>query len=141
MKKYTAVAAIDHTGVTVAMVLKGHGPEAVIGKWNFIGGQVEEGETSLICAEREFREETGYAGPLDLDHSITLLGNGWGVDFYLAKMREQYNLPSRNDAGEVLDRFGLRQVHQVDVVPNLNWIWPLMLDLQIQKPVVLVDIS
>ena len=34
------------------------------GRWSFPGGKVEEGETPLDCAVREFKEETGLTGKL-----------------------------------------------------------------------------
>lgn len=47
----------------VALVHKTKGPPAVIGRWNGVGGKIEEGELAVTAMRREFREETGVDIP------------------------------------------------------------------------------
>ena len=49
-------------GARVALIRKDH-PEWQAGRWNGVGGKIEEGESSGAAMEREFREETGVTIP------------------------------------------------------------------------------
>lgn len=47
----------------VVLIHKNHGPEAVVGKWNGVGGKVEHGEKLVDAMVREFQEEAGVVVP------------------------------------------------------------------------------
>lgn len=126
--QFAYVAAIDSSGATVTMV-------QVNGFWQFLGGVVPEGEKAAAFVERRFREQTGYEGEVELYHSVRLMGDGFLGDFYTARMADEHTLPQRNPEGEMLDRFGSAQVQQVNTAPSIDWIWPLMMDDGVKKPV------
>lgn len=43
----------------VVLLLKQKYPPEIVGKWNGVGGRIEEGETSYEAMAREFKEEAG----------------------------------------------------------------------------------
>jgi 8-oxo-dGTP pyrophosphatase MutT (NUDIX family) len=57
MQEYTLLVPVTLSDET-ALVLKNR-PSFLAGKWNFIGGKVEEGEDPAVAALREYAEETG----------------------------------------------------------------------------------
>lgn len=48
------------------------------GRFNLVGGKVEEGETSLDAAIREFKEETGITGE-QFEFAGVVDGNDWSI--------------------------------------------------------------
>lgn len=146
---YTAVALHDPAR-GVLMVKKNHGPAAVAGRWNFIGGKVEPRELVGMAAIREFREETGYTIAEGLlDWRVTLKGRNWYVAFFLVEIAfdrieptARFTFPQTNDAGELLGWQASPQAipHRHGVcVPNLSWIWPLMRDASVAGPVTVLE--
>lgn len=57
MKEYTICLLFDMKCNKVLLVQKK--ATTFAGKWNGVGGEVEEGETPFQCAVREIKEETG----------------------------------------------------------------------------------
>jgi 8-oxo-dGTP pyrophosphatase MutT (NUDIX family) len=62
MKKATLCFLVDDKKVCLAMKKRGFG----VGKWNGVGGKLEEGETPLMAVIRETKEEIG----VDLKESL-----------------------------------------------------------------------
>jgi 8-oxo-dGTP pyrophosphatase MutT (NUDIX family) len=60
-KKYTLGIAFDHNENLV--LIEKTKPEWQAGRYNFVGGKIEAGETPARCISREFEEETGVAIP------------------------------------------------------------------------------
>jgi 8-oxo-dGTP pyrophosphatase MutT (NUDIX family) len=106
---------------SVALIEKKKGPPVIVGKWNAIGGKVEEGEGSPQAMKREFIEETGVGENLDWVLFMNLCGNGWNVDFYHAFD----NLRIESMEQEKVSWYTLRELP--NVVPNLRWIIPMAL--------------
>ena len=110
----------------VFLVLKQFGPEVVLGKWNGIGGKIEDGESSQAAMTREFLEETGLL--IGDWHKFCSLrhANTFEVDFYYSFFVNPswpltYAWPTRNDVGEPLAwRDSL-----TGAVPNLKWLLPM----------------
>lgn len=116
-------------------VLKKNGPPVVRGRWNFVGGKVEEGETSHTAHAREALEETG----IDILEDCSLVsrftvhfpGGPNGVEVEFARFdihprtETRPELPNVNDVDERLKRVFTDLSDYV--VPNLAWITPLLL--------------
>ncbi len=67
MKKYTLGIAVTEDSL---VLVKKNRPEWQAGKYNFVGGKVEEGESPIKCVVREFFEETGVKIPANSWRSI-----------------------------------------------------------------------
>ena len=59
MKKFNVVIVFDKDDKNVLMCKRTKEP--YLGKYNLVGGKVEEGETELTAAYRELNEETGIS--------------------------------------------------------------------------------
>ena len=57
MKKYNVIIVFDEDAKNILMCKREKEPYK--GKFNLVGGKVEEGETELDAAYRELKEETG----------------------------------------------------------------------------------
>jgi len=82
-RDYVLGYALAATGV-VMMIRKGEETPSGAGL-NGIGGKIHEGETPLEAMEREWREETGRAQPVNLDafRCMGILGGrGWRVHVF-----------------------------------------------------------
>lgn len=80
MKAVTLCLLVKDNKVLLAMKKRGFG----IGKWNGVGGKVEDGETIEVAAIRETEEEIGVATELS---SIKNMGN---IEFYF-KDKPEWN--------------------------------------------------
>jgi 8-oxo-dGTP diphosphatase len=121
MTQYVAGFLFSEDKGSVALIEKKKGPPAVIGKWNAIGGKIEDGETSLAAMKREFIEETGASFELAWLRFLRLEGENWSVDFYHAFA----NLRIESMEDEKVSWFTLRELP--NVVSNLKWIIPMAL--------------
>ena len=105
------------------LLIRKRRPTWQAGKLNGIGGKIEPGETPDEAMRREFREEAG----LDVtgwQQALTLTGHDWQAHFYRA-------FGDIDAAHAVTDE--LLERHPAyppppNVIPNLSWIIPLMLD-------------
>ena len=90
----------------VLMVQKLKGPEVLHGKWNAIGGKIEEGELPLDAMHREFQEEIGIPTKYDWDFYCTLESQGGLVSFYRVTTDELPVVPKATlDTREPLEWF------------------------------------
>lgn len=83
MKKYVLVyprriAANRFTGTGMVMLITKAKPDFQKGRLNLVGGKVEEGESFMEAAEREFKEETKITGV-----NFQKVGEVKGSDFYM----------------------------------------------------------
>lgn len=132
MIKYVAGLLFDEDRNHVALILKDHGPAAVVGKWNAIGGKRSTAsagqlESSAAAMWREFIEEAG----VDIQNWEPFLilrakGNEpeWQVDFFhafdTAKLAQAKTMERETVMVWHLDELPV-------VVPNLTWIIPMAL--------------
>jgi 8-oxo-dGTP pyrophosphatase MutT (NUDIX family) len=119
--QYVAGFLFSEDKKSVALIEKKKGPPPVIGKWNAIGGKIEDGETSPVAMKREFIEETGVGLSLDWLRFLRLEGEDWSVDFYHAFG----NLRIESVEEEKVSWFTLDELPKV--VSNLRWIIPMAL--------------
>ena len=132
MIKYVAGLLFDEDRNKVALILKNHGPAAVLGKWNGIGGKRSTGsarqlESASAAMWREFLEEAG----VDIqswEPFLILRARGenpeWQVDFFhafdTAKLGQVKTMESESVMVWNIDELPV-------VVPNLTWIIPMAL--------------
>lgn len=115
---------------TRVLLIRKRRPAWQAGKLNGVGGKIEPGETALDAMRREFHEETGLLVS-DWQHVVTLRGpddfgsgRGWAGHFFRGFGDV---LTARSVTDEHLEVYPARSVPP-DVIPNLQWIIPLMLD-------------
>ena len=98
MKDYVLGFAFNKTKTDVLLVKKERGPCVNHGKWNGIGGKVED-EIIDYAMKREFVEETGFSP--EWEWRGQMFGPDWTVFIYVTTMRKA-RLPLCNDVGEQL---------------------------------------
>jgi 8-oxo-dGTP pyrophosphatase MutT (NUDIX family) len=137
MVKYVAGLLFDDERNKVALILKNHGPDAVVGKWHAIGGKrstMSAGQTESADAAmwREFLEEAGVDVP-SWRPFLILRAKGsapeWQVDFFHAFDTEKLNQVRTMETESVM-------IWHLDELPvtvsNLAWIIPMALTHQSQ---------
>ena len=118
---------------TRVLLIRKNRPSWQKGLLNGVGGKLEAGETPAHAMARECREETGLDLPPDaFEHVITLTGNndgGDGGDAWEACFFRAFAPIDRARAmtDELLEIHPTLRVPP-DVIPNLRWIIPLLLD-------------
>lgn len=116
-----------HNGA-VALIHKNKGPSCVVGKYNGIGGKVEQGEPALKAMIREFEEETGVL----IDGWTRFCGlrvRAYNALIYCYKVHlngERPELIQKTD--ERVSWENLSNVSKLPIVPNLRWLIPMALD-------------
>ena len=96
------------------------------GKYNEIGGKVEEGETPLEAMVREFTEEVGYAtAPSQWSHFASMKGHvGWRVECFMSY--GQIDTAQQMES-EVPGIFPTSRI-PYRAISNLHWLIPMALD-------------
>ena len=105
------------------LLIRKRRPAWQAGKLNGVGGKIEPGETPAEAMRREFREEAGLDVP-HWQHVVTLTGPDWQGHFYRAFGDVDAARPVTD---EQLERHPVRPLPP-DVIPNLAWLIPLLLD-------------
>ncbi|UWZ84633.1 NUDIX hydrolase [Occallatibacter riparius] len=131
MVKYVAGLLFDEDCKKVALVLKNHGPSAIVGKWNAIGGKRIDStnlglgfESGPAAMYREFLEETGVE-VRDWSLFLRLQGDQWEVEFYHAFDTAKQSQVRTMESEQIMV-WPIDDEHPV-WVPNLNWIIPMAL--------------
>jgi 8-oxo-dGTP diphosphatase len=117
------------------------GMEWMAGKWNGVGGHVEDGETSYECMAREFEEEAGIkTKPEDWTHYAVLIGQGYDVSCFFSHYSRLWEC-SQKEEQEVrifsTNPYGTSEPYlNVPLMHNLKFLIPLALNCSdIFKPV------
>ena len=112
------------------LLIRKRRPAWQAGKLNGLGGKIEPGESPLDAMRREFREEAGI-DLADWEEVLQLSGTddagtgiGWRGHFFRAF--GDVDQP-RAMTDEPLERHDVAAL-PADVIPNLRWMIPLMLD-------------
>jgi len=129
-KFYVAGLMFTDDMIDVAVIRKNH-PEWQEGKFNAIGGKIEENETSNNAMIREFEEETG------LRHEtwykfLNVYNDYFDVSFFVTSVDREtiYKTDSKTDeAVFILPIDQVLTMTDADLaIPNLRWIVPLAVD-------------
>ena len=131
MKRYVCSFLFSTDRRRVLLIRKNR-PAWQAGKLNGVGGKIEAGETPHEAARREFREETGLDLPeAAFEHVLTLggpddFGSGvaWEGSFFRAFGAVE---EARALTDEALENHAAAAL-PADIIPNLRWIIPLLLD-------------
>lgn len=125
MKRYVATFAFSLDEKRVALIRKNK-PEWQKGYLNGIGGKVEEGETNLGAAQREFQEETGVLIPWEqLRRFCILRGNDFEVVFFRANIDLNQ---VRTTTDEHVFTIPVHALQNHPIIPNLAWLIPMALE-------------
>lgn len=128
MKQYVVGFMFNDARDQVVLIKKNR-PEWQKGRYNGVGGHVEEGEAPEVAMAREFFEETGVLWP-DWEFFAQLrTGDNAEVYFYRAISNEVYECRSTTD-----EQIGLHDVASLfnsswenSYIPNLHWLIPMAL--------------
>lgn len=137
MQEYVAGFLFSDEGDSVALVLKNR-PAWQAGNYNAVGGKVEDDENAFDAMKREFKEEAGVE--LDWDYRFALSrANVYTVHFFSAHSTEALAQvrTMESEPVDILCTFNLPK----NMIPNLNWIIPMLLDRTIRVPIVIEDIA
>jgi 8-oxo-dGTP diphosphatase len=125
----------------VALIHKLKGPEEIIGKWNGIGGKIEESDDQPCDAmAREFLEETGVRTRWEeWTYFMELKGgdcpeNSWTVYFFKCFSNKVFNVKTMEE--EKVRTWPIRSkraITEAHTVSNLDWIIPMALDERVSS--------
>ena len=118
--KYVVGFAFNEFETFVALILKAR-PNWQKGKFNGIGGHIEEGETPEQAMNREWMEET-QADEVNWTLFCKLIGEEYEVYFYRGNT-EIDHLESFSE-GETIWRLPVDELPK-NIIPNLNWLIPM----------------
>jgi 8-oxo-dGTP diphosphatase len=106
------------------------------GKWNGVGGKIEQHELPLQAMLREFYEETGVPTHAEMwQHTLTLVGCESLVFAFRALVDEFPTFRQTTD-----EPLGLHTLTSMlrpggpSVLPNMKWILPLQSAMNVQFP-------
>ena len=108
---------------TRVLLIRKRRPAWQAGRLNGVGGKVEPGEAVREAMRREFREEAGLDG-IDWRPGVVLTGPDWRGHFFRAFGDGHAARATTDEPLEIHDTAALPP----DVIPNLRWIVPLLLD-------------
>lgn len=126
MKEYALGFMFDDRQHHKVLLIEKSSPEWQAGKLNGVGGKIEPNETAVEAMVREFFEETGIDTTVDdWTQRIALYGANETVHIFtaegntlLARQTTQKDKPIRCDYTTL----------PTNVIPNLRWIIPFLLD-------------
>ena len=107
-------------------------PEWQKGLLNGIGGKIESGEHSVDAMTREFFEESGIMIPVLFWKPVCILTGldydrdpVWKVAFFATRTDAEWE--QRTD--EKIARFLVQQLPTWQMIPNLNWLIPMAINM------------
>src|SRR4051812_44565492 len=94
MTRYVLGFLFNPERTHVAMIQKLKGPESVIGKWNGVGGKIEDSDfNSYEAMSREFKEETGIQlADYQWEKFAMLEGISWNMSCFRAESEKVFKV-------------------------------------------------
>ena len=117
------------------ILIKKKRPDWQNGKYNGVGGHIEENETPKEAMIREYEEEAGKRVE-EWTHYVTLENTGWKVYFFFAVDNTAF-LESETKTDEDIFR-AISTNLPTNVIPNLRWLIPICCD-NLQFPLHLIE--
>lgn len=142
MTSYVVGFLFNESRDSVAMIKKVKGPHSVIGRWNGIGGKVEDTDFNTYEAmSREFREEAGVdIVEFEWEKFAIVEGYGWRLSCFRCFSDLVFNVATKEE--EVVEILKVKPilVGAYHVVQNIPVLLTLALDQSgITTPVALYD--
>jgi 8-oxo-dGTP diphosphatase len=134
MKAYVAGFLFNLELTRVALVKKNK-PDWQAGKWNAIGGAIEEGEFPEQAMSREFKEEAGLHIEPKLWQQKVILHKPtvYEVYFFMARSPSVESVKTMEE--EEIGVFGTFHIDSLQIMPNLEWLIPLCKDRAVSSVV------
>lgn len=132
MRKYALGFMFSPDKKSVVLIQKTK-PAWQKGKWNGVGGKVEEGELYADTMAREFEEETGVVTvPSDWSRFATMNGIDWAVACFVCFDERYVNVQTKTE-----EKIKIADVYRTlyieagvsngVLIPNLAWLIPMAL--------------
>lgn len=127
MKIKMVVGFMFNEKETDVLLIEKKKPKWQSGKFNGIGGKVEQGEFSHSAMVREFKEETGIiSNETDWRQVILIGGDDWEVQIFACKSDNVFDLKTMEE--ETVNLLPLNELDSYDLISNLYWLIPMSLD-------------
>jgi 8-oxo-dGTP diphosphatase len=125
MTHYVVGFAFNEDGTSVVLIKKNK-PAWQAGKFNGVGGKIEEGETPAEAMVREFKEETGVDTlEANWTHFSVLNGEDCSVNCFCTFDNASYNASSCTSEYVCVVR--MDYIKEFPTIPNLAWLIPMAL--------------
>lgn len=134
MKEYVAGFLFDEDRRHVLLILKNR-PDWQKGRWNGIGGRIEDGETPLGAMRREFTEETGLIVNDWNKFAVLTDARGWAISFFWAIGDVWAAQQVTDEVPRAFDLCSddLRGINLINIIPNLRWLIPMALSMPLER--------
>lgn len=119
------LAFIFSADLNQVLLIRKSRPDWQEGRWNGLGGKIEQGEDVMAAARREVAEESGLQVTNWVQVGNMKLEEEWLVEILTATADSNIKLLS-GDEGEV-QWFPVASLPE-EVLPNLHWLIPLSIN-------------
>jgi len=127
-KYYVAGFLFSYDLKKVALIQKTK-PAWQAGRYNAIGGKIEEGETPQQAMRREFIEETGVdIAEKHWENFVFLEGKDWSCHFFRAWGDPTLCETKTEESVKVFDVRQIKLMNRPQLIGNIPWLLPLALD-------------
>jgi 8-oxo-dGTP diphosphatase len=126
MKCYTCGFYFTYDLQYVLLIEKAR-PDWQAGKYNGIGGKIEEGEDPIACMIREFEEETGYDIAMIAWEGTHVLTNSNDLIFFYRGLGEKFDVDDYFPGGDEKPRWiPVSEINNYNILPNISWMVPML---------------
>jgi 8-oxo-dGTP diphosphatase len=113
------------------VLMKKARPQWQRGKFNGMGGHVDDGETPVEAMEREALEEAGVLGTTNWEFFATMAGDDWTVHCFRAFDTQASEEANNAGSDEPLSYVPVNRLHEWETLPNVPWLIGMALDRDI----------